>query len=82
MEKVVTISHSFEEAEQADKEYYRSLTGIQRLEIMLELNRRWAENNHVDTSKGLERVYRIVTLEGSTLSVSKDYDDQAGAKFA
>jgi hypothetical protein len=39
MEKVVRKFRSFKEAEQADLEFYGSLTGEQRLDILLELNR-------------------------------------------
>ena len=40
MEKTVTILHSFEEAEEADRNYYRSLTPLERLQILLKLNQR------------------------------------------
>lgn len=63
MDKTVTISRSFKEAEDNDKAYYQSLTPVQRLAILLELNRRWALDNHADPSPRLERVYRIVKLK-------------------
>jgi len=55
----VKIFRSFEEAEQADREFYRSLTGQQRLDILLQLI---AQH---EPPKRLERVFRIVKLEES-----------------
>lgn len=60
MEKVVRIFKSFEESDHADREYYRSLSPQQRLEILCELNRRWPVRANNVTSEGLARVYRIV----------------------
>ena len=37
MEKVVRKFHSFDEADDADYEYYRSLSGNEKLQILLEL---------------------------------------------
>ena len=56
MEKVAVVFHSFEEAEQAEKDYYQRLTPLERLAIMLELNRRWSEVNHADAAPGFQRV--------------------------
>jgi hypothetical protein len=60
IEKVVKVSRSFEECDQADKAYYRSLSPQQRLEMLLELNSRWPARGDDETSQRLERVYRIV----------------------
>lgn len=60
MEKTVTILHSFEEAEEAPRNYYRSLTPLERLQILLELNRRWREGIDADLSTRHERVYRMI----------------------
>jgi hypothetical protein len=62
MEKVVKISRSFEECDRADRAFYRSLTPLERLEILLELNRRWPANGDAEASQRLERVYRIIKL--------------------
>jgi hypothetical protein len=62
MEKVVHIARSFEEADRADREYYRRLTPVQRVEILLELNRRWPRDEHGPDPERLERVYRIIKL--------------------
>jgi hypothetical protein len=59
MQKNVVIHRSFEESDQADREYYRSLTPQQRLAILLELNRQWAGKTD-GTPDRLERVYRII----------------------
>ncbi|HLG99691.1 MAG TPA: hypothetical protein VKX49_25510 [Bryobacteraceae bacterium] len=55
----VQVFRSFEEAEKADRDFYRSLTPEQRLDILLQLI---AQHG---SSKGLERVFRIVKLEES-----------------
>jgi hypothetical protein len=62
MEKVITILGSFEEADRAEREYYRRLSPQERLEILLELNDRWLGTGDAETSQGLERVYRITEL--------------------
>jgi hypothetical protein len=62
MEKQVTILRSFEEADRADKEYYRRLTPSQRLDILLELNKRWPASADAESDRRLARVYRITEL--------------------
>jgi hypothetical protein len=37
MEKVVRIFHSFDEADEADHQYYRALSGNEKLQILLDL---------------------------------------------
>lgn len=59
VEKVVKKFENFAEAGKADIEFYRSLTGEQRLEILLELITR----GNANASQRLERVYRIIELE-------------------
>lgn len=59
MEKVVRTFNSHSEAEKAEREYYRSLTPEERLNILLEL----VEQGNRDAPKGFERVYRIVDLK-------------------
>jgi hypothetical protein len=53
----VRVFRSFEEAEEADRAFYRSLTPEQRLDILLQLI---AQHGPVQR---LERVYKIVKLE-------------------
>ncbi len=62
MERMAKKFHSFAEAEQADKEYYHSLTPQQRLSILFELIRQKYPDY---ASSRLERVYRIVKLHRS-----------------
>jgi hypothetical protein len=62
MEKTVRILNSFEESDQADKAYYHSLTPQQRLDILLELNRRCWNEADAETGPRLARVYRVVEL--------------------
>lgn len=61
MEKVVRKFHSFEEADRADREYYRSLTPQQRLDLLLDLIARQRESLD-EASQRFERVYRIIKL--------------------
>ncbi len=58
MEKTVAKFRSIEEAEKAGREFYKSLTGQQRLDILLELL------SHAPEQR-LERVVRIVKLSDS-----------------
>ena len=60
MEKAVRIFHSFAEAEQADREYYASLTPEQRLELVFELTATQQANG---TEQRLERVCRVIKLQ-------------------
>lgn len=54
------VFHSFEESDQADREYYQSLTPQQRLDLLLELIQQ-AQNGETK----FERVCRIVKLHDS-----------------
>jgi hypothetical protein len=56
-DKQVRVFRSFQEAEDADRAFYRSLTPEKRLDILLQLI---AQHGPV---KRLERVYKIVKLE-------------------
>lgn len=60
MEKVARVFHSFAEAEQADWDYYESLSPQQRLEIVCELIARSQPN---ETEQRLERVCRVIELQ-------------------
>lgn len=55
MEKIVRIFKSFEEADQADLEYYRSLTPQQRLELAFQIY----DDYYDAATQRLERVYRV-----------------------
>jgi len=55
MEKTVAVFSSFEEAEKADREFYRKLSGQERLDILLQLTKHEPERR-------LERVYRVIKL--------------------
>jgi len=60
MEKAARVFHSFAEADQADSDYYRSLTPEQRLAILFELVKSQQPDG---TEQRLERVYRIIKLQ-------------------
>lgn len=62
MEKVVRKFKSHAESDQADREYYMSLTPGQRMDIMLELIARYKESFGDEARQGLKRVYRITKL--------------------
>ena len=55
MEKRAAKFADFAEAEKADRDFYRKLTGQERLDILLELTKHEPERR-------LERVYRVVKL--------------------
>jgi hypothetical protein len=59
MERVAKRFASFEEAEEADRAYYRSLTPAERPSIMLDLI--YPEGGDA-AAAGFARVYRIVKL--------------------
>lgn len=58
------IFDSLEQAEQADDEYYASLTPTQRVEILLELVAQYRESLG-EAAERFERVYRVVELSQS-----------------
>ena len=60
MERTVRKFRTFEEAELAEREYYRSLAPDERLRILLELIERGSD----EAPKRFERVYRVVKLPG------------------
>jgi hypothetical protein len=55
MEKTVQRFANFTEAEKADRDFYKKLTGNQRLQICVDLSA-------LDPEQPLERVYRIRKL--------------------
>jgi hypothetical protein len=55
MEKTVAKFRDFSEAEKADWEFYRNLSGQERLDICLQLSKQEPE-------RPIERVWRIVKL--------------------
>ena len=62
MEKVVRIFKSHEEADEADRQFYASLTPQQRMDMMVELlDFRGYEK--IGAPERLERVYRVVKRE-------------------
>jgi len=58
VERVVQVFSSFEEAEEADREFYRSLTPAQRIAMLLELLELFRPDQD-GAAPRLERVYRI-----------------------
>jgi methylmalonyl-CoA mutase N-terminal domain/subunit len=59
VEQVVRKFTTFDEAEEADRAYYRALTAAERLSIMLDLI--YPEGGDAAATR-FERVYRIVEL--------------------
>ncbi|HSP45454.1 MAG TPA: hypothetical protein VLO30_05640 [Chthoniobacterales bacterium] len=55
METTVERFPDFTEAEKADREFYKKLTGNERLQILIDLSTHAPEQR-------LERVYRIIKL--------------------
>ena len=65
MKRTVRIFKDFDEANEADLAYYRSLSPKERLDILLDLVRRENEDAHHETEQRLERICRIVELPKS-----------------
>ena len=65
MEKVIRVSKSFAESDRSDKDYYRSLSPLERLEILMELNRQWPTIEDAEAPQRVERVWRIVKFDAS-----------------
>lgn len=59
MEKTVRRFKSFAEAEQADRDYYRSLSPDERVALLLLLRDRFRPYSD-ELTEGFKRVYRIV----------------------
>ncbi len=64
MERVIAKFRTYQEADEATREYYRSLSPMERIEILFELRERSQEERD-ETSGRLARVYRIVQLKSS-----------------
>ena len=58
MERIVAKFSSFAEAEKADLRFYHSLSGNERLQILLQILR----SHQSGDEQGFKRVYRIVKL--------------------
>lgn len=65
MEKTFRVFHSFEEADKADKEYYRSLTPAQRIEKLLVLRDQFRPYSD-ELTEGFKRVYRVIRTNKSS----------------
>ncbi len=61
MERVLRTFNQFGDAEEADWQYYSSLSPQERLDIMLEIIAQKLESSG-EATKGLERVYRVIEL--------------------
>ena len=59
MQRVVRKFRSFKEAAAADREFYQSLSGNERVDLLLELVR---QHQGDEADQGLKRVYHIVKL--------------------
>ena len=57
MEREYKMFQSFAESDEADRNYYLSLTPVERMEILFELIAQWQGD---EAAKGFERVCRII----------------------
>lgn len=64
MEKVLKVFNSFEDADQADVDYYASITPQERVDILLDMIAAYRESLG-ETGERLERVYRVIELSES-----------------
>lgn len=60
MEKVIKVFPSHDDAEKANREFYKSLSGRQRLNILLTLIARYQKAEPDEIGKELKRVYRVI----------------------
>ena len=60
MEKVIKVFKTHEDAEKADREFYKSLSCQERLDILLTLIARYQRALPDETGTGLKRVYRVI----------------------
>jgi hypothetical protein len=60
MKKVIRVFHSHAAAEKSDREFYKSLSGQERLEILLTLIARNQKAVSDENGTGLKRVYRVI----------------------
>lgn len=59
MQKSIRVFKSFAEAEEADKEYYRSLSPNERVALLLVLRDQYRPYSN-ELTEGFKRVYRII----------------------
>lgn len=64
MGKDLQVFHSFDEADQADEEFYAGLTPQERVDILLELVAAHKESQ-CEAAERFERVYRVTELPKS-----------------
>jgi len=60
MEKVIRVFNSHADAEKADREFYKSLSCQERLDILLTLIARYQKARPDETGTGLKRIYRVI----------------------
>ena len=61
MERVLRTFNNFTDADEADWQFYSSLSPQKRLDMLLEIIAKTLESSS-ETAKGLERVYRVIEL--------------------
>lgn len=61
MKRTIKVFGSFREADEAESDYYASLTPEQRVELLLELVARYRESLG-ESAERLERVHRVTEL--------------------
>jgi hypothetical protein len=64
VERTIAIFRSFAEADEAEAEYYASLSPRERVDLLLDMIQRYTESSG-EAANRLERVYRIVKLSQS-----------------
>lgn len=75
MNRPIKIFRSFAEAEEAEKEYYRSLTPAQRIQIVLMLRKHYAAEA---LASGVQKVCRIVKRSDLVTSDKASVDSERG----
>ena len=65
MNKEFKIFNSYEEADNAEIEFYNSLEPNKRVELLLDIISNYAETYYDGFTEGLQRVHRIIDREES-----------------
>jgi hypothetical protein len=60
MQKVFKVFRSHAEADESDREFYKSLSHSQRIDILLTLIARYNTAKPDEAGTGLKRVYRVI----------------------
>ena len=64
MERIIRVFDTHDEADQADRDFYASLSPQERVDMLLEMVARYRES-FGEAGERFERVYRVIELSQS-----------------